>query len=517
MFSDASPRDAAPIADTAASQKGQKSLSLLANKSLKTYKDAAMAAVSAYRSSVASAPAHSPTAAAAFESAVAHSAQLDPEITAADTAIDEQFRTVRTGGRVTVIVLHIGHFEALISMHGAAVGVETLNAAATRIREAVRPHDAVTRIDGNGFAVVFSQDNTTVDASEVALRICRHFDQPVATSVGETALSVTLGIAAVEASDAGTIGPATLLAQARAAVLAAGRAGVMIAEFDPVMRENALQSYETEQLLRSALSDDNISVNYQPIVNLHSGEIVAVEALARWTDSQAGSISPGVFIPVAERSGLINELGQVVLRTSIEQRAAWQPRLLGGNPLLTVNISNYQLLDPGLVPAIRDLLDEHQLSPGQLCLEITESVVMANVAASMTILGHLKDLGLVLAIDDFGTGYSSLSYLRSMPVDILKIDRSFVHSVHNRDDRIITKVIIDLAHTLGMTTIAEGVESALQVEVLHALNCDMAQGYLLHAPVGAESVVFDPIDFKTLSKDPVGPTANESLGWSFSP
>lgn len=510
MFSEPLGPNSASEPNDAAARWSQKARLLWRVKRLQTYRDASAAALAAYRSNV-SGPA--PVLPSGPEPDSPPEQRNDP-IPGADEAIDKQFTTVRPGGRVNVVVVHIGHFEALISMHGAGVGVEVLNATENRIQEALRPHDAVTRIEGNGFAVVFSQNNTDVAGTEVAMRICRKFDQPVSTSAGDVMMSITLGIAAVDASEARAIEAPTLLAQARAAVLEADRKGVMIAEFDPVMRENALQFYETEQLLRSALSDNNISVDYQPIVNLHSGEVVAVEALARWRDDEAGSVSPGVFIPVAERSGLINKLGQVVLQSSIAQHARWQPQLPGTNPLLTVNISNYQLLDPGLIPSIRNLLDEHGLSPGQLCLEITESVVMANVAASMTILGHLKDLGLVLAIDDFGTGYSSLSYLRSMPVDVLKIDRSFVHSVHNRDDRIITKVIIDLAHTLGMTTIAEGVESALQVEVLHALNCDMAQGYLLHAPVSGDSVSFDQIDFKTLAKGPVAPAINENLGWS---
>ena len=219
-----------------------------------------------------------------------------------------------------------------------------------------------------------------------------------------------------------------------------------------------------------------------------------------------GSISPTTFIPIAEEAGLIGELGRQIMQTAIAQSSAWnqegQPA-----PITTINLSNRQLLDPDLIPTIALLLHEHDLDPSRLCLEISESVVMSDVAASMTILGHMKDLGLRLAIDNFGTGYSSLSYLRRLPVDMLKIDQSFVQSIYNRDDRVITKAIIDLAHTLGMTTVAEGVETRLQVEVLHALNCDMAQGFYLHVPAEAAEVDFGRIDFEA-------PSLSENLDFS---
>ena len=425
---------------------------------------------------------------------------------------------IQPGGCVGVLAVDIDHFEALTSMHGGKTGSEILANTAARIREAVRPYDLVARVDGNGFALAWRQTSMDTAPADIGSRIARQFDDPVPSSVGDLAITVTIGVAAATYEEAPSTEPQTLLAQARAAVVAArARGRSRITEFDPIMLEHAVQAYTTERQLRVALRDETLTVDYQPIVNLRTGSIVAVEALARWQDELFGQVSPALFIPIAEDSGLINDLGRLVLTTSIAQGARWSGDRDTGL-LLTVNLSNNQLLDPSLIPMIKRLLSEHDLQSSQLCLEITESVVMANVAASMTILCQLKDLGVVLAIDDFGTGYSSLSYLRHLPVDILKIDRSFVQSIDNRDDRVIAKVIIDLAHTFGMTTIAEGVENPQQVEVLKELNCDMAQGFLLHRPTPASSVDLAPIDLRSIPapNDECG-SFSGSRGWSFLP
>ncbi len=425
---------------------------------------------------------------------------------------------IKPGGCVGVLAVDIDHFEALTSMHGGTIGTEILSTTAARIRDAVRPYDLIARVDGNGFALAWRQAAMDTAPADIGSRVARQFEEPVPSSAGDLSITVTIGVAAASYEEAQYTEPQTLLAQARAAVVAArARGRARITEFDPIMLEHAVQTYTTERQLRVALRDETLTVDYQPIVNLRSGAVVAVEALARWKDELFGQVSPALFIPIAEDSGLINDLGRLVLRASIAQGARWSGER-DGRLLLTVNLSNNQLLDPSLIPMIKRLLTEHDLHPNQLCLEITESVVMANVAASMTILCQLKDLGVVLAIDDFGTGYSSLSYLRRLPVDILKIDRSFIQSLHNRDDRVIAKVIIDLAHTLGMTTVAEGVESPTQIDVLRELNCDMAQGFLLHRPMPPDDVDLATVD---LQKIPANDNDLDSLsgshGWSFSP
>lgn len=412
--------------------------------------------------------------------------------------------TSLTRGSVGVIAVDIDQFTALMASHGATAGNQVLAAAAERLRQAVRPSDLVTRIGGDGFAMLWRTTENAVEAGagrrtivDVANRLTRRFDLPIQTSAGELRVAVNVGTAAVSHHEAATTDSETLLQQASTAVNSAKNLSRdQIVSFDLSMQQRAVEKYRTENDLRTALHNDAVDVHYQPIVNLRTGAVVGVEALARWEHEAIGTISPGLFIPVAEESGLINELGAQVMATTVRQGAAWN-RHPATDTLVTLNLSGRQLLDQKLVHNVASLLEEHSLDPTRLCLEITESVVMHDVATSMTILGMLKDLGLCLAIDDFGTGYSSLSYLRRLPVDILKIDRSFVHSIHNRDDRMIIKAIIELAHALGMTTIAEGIETRMQIEVLHALNCDMAQGFLLHRPTPADEVDMNPIDFSS--------------------
>ena len=411
-------------------------------------------------------------------------------------------------GSVGILLVSIDYFDVVTACHGADIANELLSIVADRISETVRLDDEMARLD-DGFFILWAPGPGAPDITEIANRIVGQFDQPIMTSTGQLPITVSVGITSATGENCADLTPFKLMQQARSAALSAQRSwrGQFTA-FDRSVQNQAIESYETERQLHAALRDDRLSVSYQPIISLHSGETVAVEALARWNDDKLGSISPATFIPIAEESGLIGELGRLVLQTAIAQASVWN-KAGESETLMTINLSNRQLLDPELIPAINSLLDQHGLDPRLLCFEISESVVMSDVAASMTILGRIKDLGLLLAIDNFGTGYSSLSHLRRLPVDILKIDQSFVQSIYNRDDRVITKAIIDLAHTLGMTTVAGGVETRLQVEVLHALNCDMAQGFYFHAPMPADDVDFGHIDFAnpSLSENPDFSTA----------
>lgn len=413
-------------------------------------------------------------------------------------AVDRALAEVPPTGSVGILLVSIDYFDVVTACHGADIANELLSIVADRISETVRLDDEMARLD-DGFFILWAPGPGAPDITEIANRIVGQFDQPIMTSTGQLPITVSVGITSATGENCADLTPFKLMQQARSAALSAQRSwrGQFTA-FDRSVQNQAIESYETERQLHAALRDDRLSVSYQPIISLHSGETVAVEALARWNDDKLGSISPATFIPIAEESGLIGELGRLVLQTAIAQASVWN-KAGESETLMTINLSNRQLLDPELIPAISSLLDEHGLDPRLLCFEISESVVMSDVAASMTILGRIKDLGLLLAIDNFGTGYSSLSYLRRLPVDILKIDQSFVQSIYNRDDRVITKAIIDLAHTLGMTTVAGGVETRLQVEVLHALNCDMAQGFYFHAPMPADDVDFGHIDFTTPS------------------
>jgi diguanylate cyclase (GGDEF)-like protein len=423
-----------------------------------------------------------------------------------DHAVGRALSAAQPDASVGMLLVSIDYFDVVTASHGANIAHELLSITADRIGDVVRLDDEMAQHD-DGFFILLAPGPGAPAITEIASRITTRFNQPIMTSAGQLPITVSVGITSVSGGQCTETTARMIKRQARSAVLSAQRTGrAQLAIFDQATQKQAIESYETERQLHTALRNERLGVHYQPIVSLHSGQTIGVEALARWNDDVLGSISPATFIPIAEEAGLIGELGRQIMQMAIAQSSAWNQ---GGQPvpITTINLSNRQLLDPDLIPTIALLLHEHDLDPSRLCLEISESVVMSDVAASMTILGHMKDLGLRLAIDNFGTGYSSLSYLRRLPVDMLKIDQSFVQSVYNRDDRVITKAIIDLAHTLGMTTVAEGVETRLQVEVLHALNCDMAQGFYLHVPAEAAEVDFGRIDFEA-------PSLNENLDFS---
>jgi EAL domain-containing protein (putative c-di-GMP-specific phosphodiesterase class I) len=240
--------------------------------------------------------------------------------------------------------------------------------------------------------------------------------------------------------------------------------------------------------LRQALDRGEFHVAYQPIVDLATERVVGVEALARWTHPRRGAITPGAFVPVAEASGLVLPMGRWVLREACRQAAAWRRGGAGG-PYVAVNISGRQLEDPQFVADVAAALRDADLPADALLLEITEGVVMRDTAASLARLAELKGLGVRLAIDDFGTGYSSLAYLQRFPVDVLKIDKSFVDGVHRGGSHeALARTIVALGRTLSLSTVAEGVERADQRDSLRALGCALGQGYLFSRPLPAAEV-----------------------------
>lgn len=421
-----------------------------------------------------------------------------------------QQAVLKQGGAdaVSIIAVSIDFIDVVSASHGRDVGEQLFAIAVNRLRDAVRSDDPITKVE-SGFALLWTPQSSSLNVTDVVSRIAAQFDRPFTTSIGQLIVTASIGVASVSGSACQTTEADSLIRHARSAVMSAQRNGrAQVAFFDRAVQAQVIESYETEHHLRAAIVNNELSVAYQPIVSMRSGAVVAVEALARWRDKTLGLVSPSTFIPIAEESGLINQVGNRVMHDALCQASRWSESE-DTRAVMMINLSNRQLLDRNLIATISGLLDEFQLNPQQICLEISESVVMSDVAASMTILGHLKDLGLCLAIDDFGTGYSSLSYLRRLPVDILKIDQSFMHSIYNRDDRLVTKAIIDLAHTLGMTTVAEGVETELQAETLFSLNCDMVQGFLFHHPVPADEVNLGQVDISMYTDPTIG-----SLGWS---
>ena len=246
----------------------------------------------------------------------------------------------------------------------------------------------------------------------------------------------------------------------------------------------------TESELRRALERDELVVHYQPVVDLHDQSIAAVEAVVRWLHPERGLLEPIDFIDVAEETGLIAPLGDVVLRTACRDVADWQRRFDGEPPvMLCVNASATQIADTAFPARVAEIAGRSGLAAGSLAIEITESVLVDEAHAPVTVLNRMRDYGLVLMLDDFGTGYSGLSYLRRFPLDALKIDRSFIDGLGaDEEDSAIVTAIIGMARTLGLTVVAEGVENREQLALLMQLDCDRAQGFLFAPPVPAESI-----------------------------
>jgi EAL domain-containing protein (putative c-di-GMP-specific phosphodiesterase class I) len=259
--------------------------------------------------------------------------------------------------------------------------------------------------------------------------------------------------------------------------------------FDVTTLELALARHETANALRRGIHRGELVVHYQPALDLTSGRAVGVEGLVRWNHPQRGLLPPAEFISLAEETGLVVPLGAEVLATACRQVMAWQRGGGSGSDLwLAVNLAARQLLAPDLCSVVEEALADSGLEPGRLCLEITESALLEDSESSTRALNRLKALGVRIGVDDFGTGFSSLTYLKRFPVDVLKIDRSFVDGLcRDREDRAIVASVIDLAHAFGLTTTAEGVETAEQLAQLRALGCEQGQGYLWSRPLPAEA------------------------------
>ena len=260
--------------------------------------------------------------------------------------------------------------------------------------------------------------------------------------------------------------------------------------FDESMQVNAVEKLQLESDLQQAIDHERLYLNYQPIVSLTTGRVSCVEALVRWKHSSLGAIPPDKFIPLSEETGQIVALGQWVLTEACQQLVKWQKQFAANFPLgMSINLSRIQISHPELLPQIDRLLDSLNLDGQNLKLEITESSLMENVSAVTKVLERLKERNIKLCIDDFGTGYSSLSYLRYLPVDTVKIDRSFIEPEINNTNYDIVKAIVNLAHSLGLDVIAEGIETKTQLEMLRCLGCEYGQGYFFAYPMNSSEVL----------------------------
>jgi diguanylate cyclase (GGDEF)-like protein/PAS domain S-box-containing protein len=402
-----------------------------------------------------------------------------------DRLVQASQRLDRTDARVALVFIDLDHFKHVNDSLGHRAGDAVLRQVADRLRAAVRPGDTVGRFGGDEFVVVCEDIADEGMALTVAERLSQAFAAPFRAGGDEHVLGASVGIALLDAEQ----DVEELLRDADAAMYRAKERGRSRIElFDTGMRAWAEGRLQTEGGLRRALELDEIEVHYQPIVDLSSGTIAAVEALVRWRHPERGLLAPGTFVPVAEESGLIVPLGRRVLELACEQAAAWSAVGPGGGPLpVHVNLSPRQLHDHGLVETVHATLEATGAQPAALALEITESTLIDRGPARLRLLERLRELGTELVLDDFGTGWSSLSYLAQLPISGLKIDRSFVAGLAGGQAPIVDAVV-RLARAFDLSVVAEGIEDRAQLHALRRLGCEHGQGYLFARPMPAEEL-----------------------------
>jgi diguanylate cyclase (GGDEF)-like protein/PAS domain S-box-containing protein len=391
-------------------------------------------------------------------------------------------RHQHTGALLAVLFMDLDRFKQINDSLGHAAGDQVLTEVARRLQEALRPGDTIARFGGDEFAILCEDLVDEGAALEIAARVLRVVSMPMALGEQQTSVHASLGIAlAPGPSDDGE----GMLGDADFAMYRAKERGRNRYEvYDAALRAEALARMEQTAALRLALERSELRLVYQPLLRLDGSGVVGVEALVRWEHPGMGLLGPERFIGLAEETGQMVQLGVWVLREACREVATWAPPPGGEPVLLSVNLSAQQLIGTTLHDSLRAILSETGLEPGRLCLEITESVLLDDVEAAVEALGRLRELGVRLAIDDFGTGYSSLSYLRRFPVDAVKIDRSFVTGLGSDPaaDAIVAAVV-NVSRALGLTVVAEGVETDEQLVALRALGCDWAQGYLWSEPL----------------------------------
>ena len=388
-----------------------------------------------------------------------------------------------------VLFIDLDRFKNINDSLGHSYGDLLLMEFAKRLERLLRPVDTLARFGGDEFAILLSSISGPHDAIRVASRILEDLKVPFNLEKSSSFTSASIGIAL---STTGYDRPEDILRDADTAMYRAKENGKGRFElFDTDMHEKAVSRLRLERDLRHAIEEKQFSINYQPIVELQNGRLAGFEALVRWNHPGEGMIGPANFIPIAEETGVIVEIGRWVLEEACRAVRQWQQQWpLYRDLTLAVNLSARQVAQPDILEQIATALRNSGLEPRCLKLEITESVVMDNAEEAITMFKRLRALGVQLSIDDFGTGYSSLSYLHRFPLNHLKVDRSFVmRMTESNDNTEIVKTIVTLAHNLGMKVIAEGVETEEQHQQLRALGCEYGQGYLFSRPIPEAQVM----------------------------
>jgi diguanylate cyclase (GGDEF)-like protein/PAS domain S-box-containing protein len=393
----------------------------------------------------------------------------------------------RDGSTVAVLYCDLDGFKRLNDSLGYSAGDTALNMVAERLTSCVRGQDTVARLGGDEFGLLLDRLSSPADATMALDRIMAALRQPLALPGAQVEIQPRIGIAV---SIAGQDTTENLLRNSAVAMHQARHFDGGYAVFDPEMHADAIRRLEVESQLRTALEKSQFTLHYQPTIDLQTGRVTGVEALVRWQRPQYGLVPPKEFIPLAEESGLIVPLGQWTIKESCRQVRVWQKEIPADEAIsLSVNLSARQLRHPNVVSDVAETLEATGLLPSRLILEITESDLMTDAASTLNRLFQLKSLGVRLAVDDFGTGYSAFAYLRRFPIDILKIDKSFVDGIATEPTAsALVDTMIQIGKTLNLETIAEGVEHVEQADRLRELKCDVAQGFLFSRPLAPDGL-----------------------------
>lgn len=395
--------------------------------------------------------------------------------------------TERSDVLMAVLFIDCDRFKPINDNLGHAIGDALLVTIAERLKQNVRGSDTVCRVSGDEFAIVLENIKHISMIDRVAQNILNVIAEPYFLDGHKVFTTVSIGITVYPIDEKNITG---LLTSADIAMYHAKQSGGNRYEyFDSKMNARSKLRLSLEQDLHEALSNNELEIYYQPLNTIDaSNKVIGVEALLRWHHPKKGMVSPLDFIGIAEETGLIVPIGEWVIRTACQQIKLWEEKGFNGISV-SVNLSPRQFLDNNLIATVEEALAQSGISAARLDLEITESTSMAAIQNTIEILHKLKALGVHISIDDFGTGYSSLSYLQQMPIDNLKIDRSFIKDLHTSDnDKAFVQAIVTMAHSLGMKTIAEGVEIQEQLSFLDEIHCDIAQGYFFSKPLPADEL-----------------------------
>jgi diguanylate cyclase (GGDEF)-like protein len=396
-------------------------------------------------------------------------------------------RARRSRSDLAILFIDLDHFKQVNDEHGHHVGDELLVAVAKRLTSLARPGDTLARVAGDEFVFLCEDMRSAADVELLAGRVDAAFAEPFALSQSAIAVSASVGVAF---SGLGVAISERLVDEADHAMYQAKRRGGarhQVIELREALRVTEMDSLERD--LRVAFAQDQLDVAYQPIVRSADGTVIGLEALLRWTHPQRGSVPPPSVVGLAEQIGLIGDLGAWILDRSCRDHRNWLLEHPDAELYLSVNVSVPQLMAPGFCAGVKRIVERHDMTPGNLVLEVTESIFMEDINRATTVLADLKALGIRIALDDFGTGYSSLSCLRRLPVDIVKIDQGFVAEIGcTADGIVIVAAITNLAHALGLSVTAEGVETQRQRDEVLSLGCESAQGYFFAVPLSRAEI-----------------------------